>query len=151
MTGAGTAASPYVVTTVVTGNDPFPSGGPPIQFQVTEVDTYVVGQNFYRTDVTIKNVGTVGQAAQGTLYHAADCQLRGSDSGFGTAEPPLGALQVGVACTLARKQPTRSREQLVPITSGGQLGRNDAPDALADPLERKQPARRMRQLREQRR
>ena len=126
LTGAGTAASPYVVTTVVTGNDPFPSGGPPIQFQVTEVDTYVVGQNFYRTDVTIKNVGTVGQAAQGTLYHAADCQLRGSNSGFGTAEPPLGALQVGVACTLAPNA-DQVREQLVPITSGGSWAETTPP------------------------
>ena len=126
LTGAGTAASPYVVTTVVTGNDPFPSGGPPIQFQVTEVDTYVVGQNFYRTDVTIKNVGTVGQGAQGTLYHAADCQLRGSDSGFGTAEPPLGALQVGVACTLAPNN-DQVREQLVPITSGGSWAETTPP------------------------
>ena len=119
LTGSGTAASPYQLTTVVTGNDPFPSGGPPIVFQITEVDTYVVGNDFYRTDVTLKNISNVNQVAQGTLYHAADCQLRGSTTGFGIAEPPLGALQTGVACTLtATATNNQPGEQFAAITSG---------------------------------
>ena len=80
------------------GQRSVPERGQPIVFQITEVDTYVVGSNFYRTDVTLKNISGVDQIAQGTLYHAADCQLRGTTTGFGIAEPPLGALQNGVAC-----------------------------------------------------
>jgi hypothetical protein len=124
-TGSGTAANPYVVTTVVTGHDPFP-GNPDLVFQITEVDTYVVGQDFYRTDVTVKNVGPVGQNAQGTLFHAADCQLRGSNTGFGSNEPPFGAVLVGVSCTLANNVDT-VREQLVPITSGASFVETTAP------------------------
>jgi hypothetical protein len=126
LTGSGTAASPYVVTTVVAGDDPFPSGGPPIQFQITEIDTYVAGQSFYRSDVTIKNVGTVGQIAQGTLFHAADCQLRGSNTGFGSAEPPFGATVVGVACTLAPSD-DQVRERIVPITANASFVETTAP------------------------
>jgi hypothetical protein len=104
----------------VTGTDPFASGGPPIVFQVTEVDTYVAGNNFYRTDVTLKNISAVGQIAQGTLYHAADCQLRGSTNGFGITEPPLGALVAGVACSLtATETNNQPLEELVPITPTG--------------------------------
>jgi len=119
LTGSGTAGSPYQVTTVASANDPFPSGGQPIVFQITEVDTYVVGNDFYRTDVTLKNISGVNQIAQGTLYHAADCQLRGSTAGFGVAEPPLGALQTGVACTLtATATNNQPSEQFAAITSG---------------------------------
>ena len=120
LTGSGTAASPYQATTVVTGTDPFASGGPPIVFQMTEVDTYVVGNNFYRTDVTLTNISDVNQVAQGTLYHAADCQLRGSTNGFGITEPPLGALVAGVACSLtATETNNQPLEELVPITPTG--------------------------------
>jgi len=120
VTGSGTAASPYQVTTVVTGNDPFSSGGPPIVFQTTEVDTYVAGNSFYRTDVTLKNISAVNQIAQGTLYHAADCQLRGSNTGFGITEPPLGALVAGVACSLTGTETNNQPlEELVPITPTG--------------------------------
>jgi len=116
LTGSGTAASPYQVTTVVTSSDPDSNGGP-IVYQLTEVDTYVVGNDFYRTDVTVKNIGANSTSATQTLYHAGDCQLRGSDNGFGMAEPPLGALQTGVACTLANSN-DQVREEFVPITSG---------------------------------
>jgi hypothetical protein len=116
LTGSGTAASPYQVTTVVTSSDPDPTAGP-IVYQLTEVDTYVVGNDFYRTDVTVTNIGSGSTGALQTLYHATDCQLRGFDDGFGTAEPPLGALQTGVACTLAEND-NQVREELVPITSG---------------------------------
>ena len=125
LTGSGTASSPYQVTTVVTSSDPDPNGGP-IVYQLTEVDTYVVGNNFYRTDVTVKNIGSGSTPAQQTLFHAADCQLRGSDNGFGTAEPPLGALQTGVACTLANND-NQVLEQLVPITSGATWAETTVP------------------------
>jgi hypothetical protein len=45
LSGSGTAASPYAVTTVVTAHDPF-ANNPDLVFQITEVDSYVVGQSF---------------------------------------------------------------------------------------------------------
>jgi hypothetical protein len=115
MTGSGTAASPYRVTTVVTANDPFP-GNPDLVFQLTEVDTYVVGQNFYRTDVTVKNVSSVDQNSQGAFYHVVDCQLRGSDTGFG-AQQPNANTPTNAACTPnVLGNPASALEELVPIT-----------------------------------
>ena len=117
LTGSGTAASPYAVTTVASAHDPFASN-PDLIFQITEVDTYVVGQSFYHSDVTVKNTSSVNQNSSGALYHAADCQLRGSNAGFGSAEPPFGATVVGVACTIAPSN-DQVRERLVPLTPSG--------------------------------
>src|SRR3954453_1042842 len=47
VSGSGSTARPFRVTTVVN----LGSSG----LQITEVDTYVAGQESYRTDVTIKN------------------------------------------------------------------------------------------------
>jgi hypothetical protein len=117
-TGSGTSASPYQVTTVVQATDPPDQTGPSAVLQFTEVDTYVVGNDFYRTDVTVSNIGPVDMDAQATLYHAADCQLRGSTNGFGIAEPPLGATVVGVSCSLSTTSDA-VREELVPISPSG--------------------------------
>ena len=117
LTGSGTAASPYAVTTVVTAHDPFGTN-PDLVFQITEVDSYVVGQSSYHSDVTVKNISNVDQNSSGAIYHAADCQLRGSNTGFGSAEPPFGATVLGVACTLAPSN-DQVRERLVPISPSG--------------------------------
>jgi hypothetical protein len=114
LTGSGTAASPYRVTTVVTSSDS-DSPSPAIVYRLTEVDSYVIGSDFYRTDVTIANIGSGSTGAVQTLYHAADCQLRGSDNGFGVDEPLFGATVTGVACTISSSSDA-VREQLVPIT-----------------------------------
>ena len=117
-TGSGTSTDPYRVTTVVTAVDPPSSGGPSAVLTFTQVDTYVVGQNSYGTDITVANTGPVGMNATAHLYHAADCQLRGSNTGLGSAEPPFGATVVGVACTLAPSN-DQVRERFVPITPSG--------------------------------
>ena len=150
LTGSGTAASPYAVTTVASAHDPFASN-PDLVFQITEVDTYVVGQSFYHSDVTVKNISSVDQNSTGALYHAADCQLRGSNTGFGSAEPPFGATVVGVACTRAASN-DQVHERLVPLTpSGASVHRDHGFDVVAITFGRRQPPGRMRQLREQRR
>jgi hypothetical protein len=120
LTGSGTAASPHKVTTVVTSSDQ-ELNSPPIIYELTEVDSYIVGNDFYRTDVTIKNIGSGSTPALQTLYHAADCQLRGSDNGFGVDEPLFGAAVTGVACTISSSSDA-VREQLVPITPAGANG-----------------------------
>ncbi len=49
--------------------------------QVSQTDTYVVGQESYRTDTQISNTGGSSQSV--ILYRAADCYLGGSDTGYG--------------------------------------------------------------------
>ncbi|MGO9888032.1 MAG: hypothetical protein ACLP0L_09020, partial [Solirubrobacteraceae bacterium] len=81
-TGTGTSASPFEVTTVVTATAP-EQGSTTFNFQITEVDSYVAGDDFYQTNITVKNVGNTVPDNGIQLYHAADCLLRGSNSGLG--------------------------------------------------------------------
>ncbi|MBS1848644.1 MAG: DUF11 domain-containing protein, partial [Actinobacteria bacterium] len=99
-TGAGTAANPYTVVTIVKGGS----------FTVTQTDTYVVGQETVRTDVQVSS----SSAVNATVYRAGDCYLQDSDSG-------LGRLDGGIAPTCVADptsaQPNRI-EQWFPITGG---------------------------------
>ena len=105
--GAGTAASPFKVVTVVDAG----SG-----MRITQVDSYVVGQESYRTDTTIENLSDGSR--DGVLYRAGDCYLQGSDKGYGFVTPAAGA----VACAVNPQNSPRGRiEQWFPITSGNQF------------------------------
>ena len=101
--GAGTAASPYAVTTQVqvgaTG------------LVITQTDSYVVGQESFRTDVVIANGGAAAVSA--IVYRAMDCYLGGSDSGYGLVTG------TAVGCTVnPNNVPAGLIEQLVPLTGG---------------------------------
>jgi uncharacterized repeat protein (TIGR01451 family) len=103
VTGSGTAADPYTVTTVA---DVGATG-----LRLSQVDSYVVGQETYATQIVISNTG--GSAVSGLLYRALDCYLGGSDSGYG--------LQLGtsIGCSeYPNNNPVGRVEQLVPLTSG---------------------------------
>ena len=65
-----------------------------------EVDTYVAGQESYRTDVTLTNSG--GAPATGVIYRAGDCYLQESDTGFGF-------LDAATRRSAARRTPTTRR------------------------------------------
>lgn len=107
VTGAGTAASPFKVTTVVA------AGATGVR--ISQVDSYITGQESYRTDTTIQNGG--GAAAAGILYRAGDCYLQESDTGFGFLDPAAGA----VGCSInANNSPPARIEQWFPITGGNQ-------------------------------
>ncbi|MBV8960290.1 MAG: hypothetical protein JO087_16105, partial [Actinobacteria bacterium] len=82
VTGAGTAASPYQVVTRVTAGT--------TGIQVTQTDSYVVGQESYRTDVALTNVGA--SSANVVVYRASDCYLQNSDQGFGAADTSTGSV-----------------------------------------------------------
>jgi hypothetical protein len=102
--GAGTSANPFKVVTVVT------VGGTGLK--ITQTDTYVNGQEAYRTDIAIQNTG--GGAVSGVLYRAGDCYLQGTDSGFGFTEP-----NGSVGCSAnPNNQPAGRIEEWVPITGG---------------------------------
>jgi hypothetical protein len=105
VTGAGTQASPFAITTV------FDAGGGGLR--VTEVDSYVVGAEYYRTDVTLQNTG--GAPSNGIVYRAGDCYLQSNDQGYGFVE----AANNGPGCSVnANNSPAGRIEQWVPLTAG---------------------------------
>jgi uncharacterized repeat protein (TIGR01451 family) len=103
VTGSGTAADPYqVVTTADVGST---------GLSVTQTDSYVLGDEFYRTDMVISN--STGAAIDAILYRAMDCYLGGSDSGYGFVTGSA------VGCSVnPNNTPPGLIEQLVPITPG---------------------------------
>jgi hypothetical protein len=101
--GGGTAASPFRVVTVL---DAGATG-----LRITQTDTYVVGEEGYRTTVAIRNVSA--STRSGILYRAGDCYLQESDVGFGLVE---GA---GPGCAgNANNSPAGRIEQWFPLTPG---------------------------------
>jgi uncharacterized repeat protein (TIGR01451 family) len=100
-TGTGTALDPYkIVTTVSLGA----SG-----LTITQTDSYVVGQESYRTDVQLSNSNLTSRSVR--VYTAGDCFLQNSDFGFGRVDGSA------IACT-ASADPSSRIEQLFPLTSG---------------------------------
>jgi Domain of unknown function DUF11 len=114
--GTGTSGDPFRVVTVVAAG----STG----ITLTETDSYVVGQEDYRTDVQIANASTGAQSV--LLYRAGDCFLggvggpgSGNDEGFGLQGSPAGAIACRGADTSTSPPTPASRiEQWVPITGG---------------------------------
>jgi hypothetical protein len=104
VTGSGSAADPFKVVTVVTAGA--------TSLRLTETDTYVAGQESYRTDITVANTG--GIARDVVLYRAADCYLQGFDVGYGFTEP-----NGGVGCAAKpNNNPAGRIIEWVPITGG---------------------------------
>ena len=73
MSGSGTAADPFKVVTIV---DVGTTG-----LQIQQTDTYVVGDEFFTTEIMISNNGDA-DTASGVLYRAFDAFLGGSDTGL---------------------------------------------------------------------
>lgn len=100
VTGSGTSGDPYKIVTVVAAGT--------TGVRLTETDTYIVGQESYRTDVTVSNTGASG--VSGVVYHAGDCYLQSSDYGYGHYDSSTGA----ISCVA-----TSGRiEQFYPLSSG---------------------------------
>jgi hypothetical protein len=115
LTGKGTASEPFVVTTVLRAIEPVEEEFEPVA-ELTETDSYVSGQDFYTTKISIKNL--LFEALEGALYHAGDCHLSGFAAGYGAANvPEAGA----VACTIdPNDSPSARVMALTPSgTSGG--------------------------------
>src|SRR3954451_24056020 len=105
VSGSGSGSSPFRVTTIVN----VASTG----LQITEIDSYVAGQESYRTDVRVKNTGGGTQSV--VLYRAGDCYLQNTDSGFGFFD----AATKSVGCSAnANNQPPGRIEEWVPISGG---------------------------------
>ncbi|HEX4107635.1 MAG TPA: hypothetical protein VHX88_05845 [Solirubrobacteraceae bacterium] len=124
LTGSGTAADPYTLTTDVYATDTDYS--PSALVELTEVDTYVTGQDYYSTTVTITNVSFDASAVRprtgvrphqlsltGVLYHASGCALYNTNSSFGVH------FGVAPACVLtANDSPPAGGIQLTPDSPG---------------------------------
>jgi uncharacterized repeat protein (TIGR01451 family) len=100
VTGSGTAADPYTIVTVVRAGD---------RATLTQTDRYVVGQEFYRTEVRVAN--NSGARLTGHLYTAGDCYLQDSDFGYGQV---IGTAPACAASTL----PGSRLVSLIPSTGG---------------------------------
>ena len=103
VSGSGSGSSPFRITTIVN------AGGSGLQ--ITEIDTYVAGQESYRTDVTVKNTG--GAAQNAILYRAGDCFLQNTDTGFGFTS----GTSIGCSANANNSPPNRI-EEWVPISGG---------------------------------
>ena len=110
VSGDGSARNPFSVTTTVQAVSA--SSGLPL-LTLTETDTYVVGNEYYRTDMTLTNATDASLPVR--LYHAADCYLQGSDSGFGFVDTTNHA----VACSQTpNDSPPALIEEFAPLTAG---------------------------------
>ncbi len=84
VTGSGSFADPHKVVTEVGLGD--------TGLSIAQTDSYVAGQESYRTDVTVANAGPAARTAQ--LYRAGDCVVGDNDYGFARVNTATGA----VAC-----------------------------------------------------
>ncbi|MHB8692817.1 MAG: hypothetical protein ACYDHH_16395 [Solirubrobacteraceae bacterium] len=89
LTGTGTAGDPYVATTTVDA-----IVGAASVARLTNVDTYVVGQDKYDSTITLTNPSATASIT-GRLYHAGDCSLV-TDTGYGSVDASTGAPQCAV-------------------------------------------------------
>ncbi|MEX0750717.1 MAG: hypothetical protein WD359_07890, partial [Dehalococcoidia bacterium] len=102
--GSGTAGDPYIITTVVHAGT--------TGLRITQVDSYVAGDDGYRTDVTVENSAATSQSF--VLYRAGNCFVGGSNLGFGYADASTGA--AGCATT-ANNSPVERFTAWEPITA----------------------------------
>jgi hypothetical protein len=116
--GAGTSASPYTITTTV-AESIGATGATPADGQVQEVDSYVVGQDYYTTTITVTNTGTLQDndgPITGYLYHGGDCYLNSEDTGYGGHDPSTGE----VDCTLTpNNSPAERVLGMIPGSTAG--------------------------------
>lgn len=103
VSGSGTPGDPYTITTVVD------LGTTGVSLQ--ETDTYVTGNDWYRTDVAVEN--TTGSEIRAIVYRVGDCFLQGSDQGYGKFDANDGS----IACIASNTATTRT-EKWTPLTSG---------------------------------
>lgn len=107
VTGTGSSGDPYQIETVVSVGD--------TGLTIREIDSYVEGQEAYRTDVTIESSAQTNTAV--TVYRAGDCYLQDSDLGFGAANPGTGSVTC-VASDDGGLTPGDRIEQWIPLTPG---------------------------------
>jgi hypothetical protein len=110
VTGAGTQADPFQVVTRAAADTELNTS-----LELTRTDAYVVGDDYYRSDVTVSNTGPGDQPA--LLWQWADCFLQDSDHGYGFHDGATG----GIYCSAnAHNSPPARIEGFVPLSPGAQ-------------------------------
>ena len=115
VSGSGTSGDPFRIVTVV--------AAPDAGVRIEQTDSYVVGMQSYRTDVSVVNVGSAGLS--GVLYRYGDCFLQGDDSGFSR-------LDGGAPACVAGYESNSRIEQWLPLTPGNQWFAGDYYEGWAD-------------------
>jgi hypothetical protein len=99
---------------------------PPSGLEIVQRDSYLPGQDAWRTDVSVRNNGAVAKSL--ILYRAGDCQLAGPGSGYGFSGSPAGA----VGCSAQPGNAPLDRViQWVPIDAAGNWMQGRASDVWA--------------------
>lgn len=104
--GSGSASDPFTIVTVVRGGS----------LELTQTDSFATGENAYRTKIDVRNTGSA--AASPIVYHAADCYLQNSDTGFGEVNTTTGAVTCRGVDANDSSLPGERIEQFVPLTAG---------------------------------
>lgn len=105
--GSGTLADPYIVTTVVDAGDTGDTG-----LRITQMDTYITGRRYFRSDIVVSNRGTTTKRA--VLSRGVDCYLAGSDAGVG-AHYASSLTESGTTVACVKPNSTRA-ERLIPLS-----------------------------------
>jgi hypothetical protein len=105
VSGSGSQADPFRVDTVVDFST--------VSLRAVETDTYVVGQDYYRSFVTLLNTGRSAQSV--ALYRGADCYLQDSDVGYGFFDPTTRAIYCSAN---PNNSPAARIEGLAPLSDG---------------------------------
>jgi hypothetical protein len=116
VSGAGTVANPYKVTTIAYAL--------PANIRITQVDSYVAPQDLYRTDITIQNLNSF--AVGGVLYRAGDCYLDNYDYGYGLVSAVGPMPKVGCAEQPGNIPPGRF-EEWISLTPGNRFMQGSSP------------------------
>jgi hypothetical protein len=91
--------------------------------RIVQRDSYLAGQDAWRTDVTIHNDSGVPKSL--VLYRAGDCHLQGGGFGYGFAGSPDGS----IGCSAQPGNAPLDRvQQWVPITPGATWSQGTAAD-----------------------
>ena len=119
--GTGTAAAPWKIVT--TGALAGTTG-----ITVTQTDTLIDPNEFYRTDITVSNTSATAKTI--ILYRAMDCHLGASDSGFGMlAGNTVGCIRRDTAALPSNStdptQPISRVEQFMDLTGGAKKELNN--------------------------
>jgi S-layer homology domain len=107
-TGAGTPASPWIVTTVNTV--------PNTNLRLTQRLSYVNGSEFAALTFKVEQIGGSAPVTV-TLFHAADLYTAGSDQGYGYYDPTTGGVGDYFTPTTGSLAGARLYQQFVPNTS----------------------------------
>lgn len=110
VTGGGTAADPFRIVTVVRAGS---------HATLTQTDTYVSGNDFYTTGLTVAN--DTGGPLDGIVYFAGDCDLADVTTGYGRIDG------TSPSCTVTQDPDSRAIT-LIPGTSGNRYQVSDPDD-----------------------